>query len=306
VFASDIDAGKNAELFYNITDGDSRFTIDEDGYITTSVPLKADEVVTLTIQATDRGLPAQMTQTRAILTAVALPQRTKGAANRAPSFAKNDGRKIPVSDADQVGFTIAKIEAIDPDGDAIWWSIESGNVNETFALRSDNGLLQLAKPIETLAHNVTSVILTIKISDGQLNATSEIAVEVSRSPTSRPQFSAQHYKTQISEKTAIGTQIYTVRAKSNASGKSSKPLVYGIYSVEDTGMEDKLRVEPTTGSVLVMESLDYEVCREIRAIIFARQGTLTNYVTLTVTVTDDNDNAPRFVHKDYSVTLPLR
>ncbi|VDM81640.1 unnamed protein product, partial [Strongylus vulgaris] len=85
----------------------------------------------------------------------------------------------------QVGFTIAKIEAVDPDGDPIWWSIEGGNVNKTFALKPD-------------------------------------------------------------------------------------------------------------------------ICREIRAIIFARQGTLTNYVTLTVTVTDDNDNAPRFVHKDYSVTLPLR
>ncbi|KAJ1372474.1 hypothetical protein KIN20_034642 [Parelaphostrongylus tenuis] len=71
-------------------------------------------------------------------------------------------------------------------------------------------------------------------------------------------------------------------------------------------MEDKLRVEPSTGSVLLMESLDYEVCREIHAIIFAKQGTLTNYVTLTVTVMDDNDNAPRFVHKDYFVTLPLR
>ncbi|KAK6741188.1 hypothetical protein RB195_009193 [Necator americanus] len=305
VFASDADVGKNAELFYNITDGDSRFSIDNSGYITTSVPLTADEVVTLTIQATDRGLPAQMTQTRVVLTAVGLPQRSKGVENRAPSFAKNDGRKIPVSDADQVGFTIAKIEATDPDGDAVWWSIEAGNVNETFALRPDSGLLQLAKPVETLSHNVTSIVLTIKISDGQLNATSEITIELSRSATSRPQFSAQHYKTQVSEKTAVGTQIYTVRAKSSVSGKSAKPMVYGIHSVEDSSMEDKLRVEPTTGSVLVMESLDYEVCREIRAIIFARQGTLTNYVTLTVTVMDDNDNAPRFVHKDYSVTVPL-
>ncbi|PIO59084.1 cadherin domain protein, partial [Teladorsagia circumcincta] len=132
----------------------------------------------------------------------------------------------------------------------------------------------------------------------------QVTVELSRSPTSRPMFSAQHYKTQISEKTAIGTQIYTVRARSSDMSRTSKPLVYGIHSVEDTGMEDKLRVEPSTGSVLVMEPLDFEVCREIRAIIYARQGTLTSYVTLTVTVTDDNDNAPRFVHKDYVVNLP--
>ncbi|KAK5966297.1 hypothetical protein GCK32_008888, partial [Trichostrongylus colubriformis] len=103
VFASDIDAGKNAELFYNITDGDPKFSIDENGYISTSVPMKADEVVTLTIQATDRGLPAQMTQTRAILTAVAAPKKAKGSVNRAPHFAEGMTRKIPVSDADQVG-----------------------------------------------------------------------------------------------------------------------------------------------------------------------------------------------------------
>ncbi|CAJ0589790.1 unnamed protein product [Cylicocyclus nassatus] len=283
-FWGDVDIGKNAELFYNITDGDSRFTIDESGYIATNVPLKAEEVVTLTIQATDRGLPAQMTQIRAILTAVALLQRTKDAKNQAPSFGKNDGRQIPVSDADQVGFTIAKIEAVDPDGDPIWWSIFGGNMNETFALRPNSGLLQLAKPIESLARNVTNIVLTIKITDGQLNATSgQIAVEVSRLPITRPQFSAQHYKSRFRKKPRVR---YPFGGGHQHGGQTS--------------------CGANTGNVLMMESLDYEVCREICAIIYARQGTLTNYVTLTVTVTDDNDNAPRFVHKDYSVTLPMR
>lgn len=79
----------------------------------------------------------------------------------------------------------------------------------------------------------------------QSRSFSQVTVELSLSPTTRPIFSAQHYKTQISEKTAIGTQIYTVRAKSNDLSRTSKPLVYGVHSVEDTGMEDKLRVEPT-------------------------------------------------------------
>ncbi|VDL72367.1 unnamed protein product, partial [Nippostrongylus brasiliensis] len=305
VFASDIDAGKNAELFYNITDGDSKFSIDENGYISTSTPLKPDEVSTLAIQATDRGLPAQMTQTRVILTAVAAAERPKGTTNRAPQFSKGMTRKIPVSDADQVGLTIGKLEAVDPDGDTIWWSIAGGNVNETFSLKPDSGLLQLAKSFDSLPANATSVVMTVRVSDGQMDDSTEITVELSRLPITRPVFSAQHYKTQISEKTAIGTQIYTVRAKSSDVSRIPKPLVYGIHSMEDSGMEDKLRVEPTTGSVLVMESLDYELCREIRMIIYARQGTLTSYATLTVTVTDDNDNAPRFVHKDYSVSLPL-
>ncbi|VDO27944.1 unnamed protein product [Haemonchus placei] len=317
VFANDIDSGKNAELFYNITEGDPKFSIDENGYISTSTPMKPDEVAfgfslsfrfaqvaTLTIQATDRGAPAQMTQTRAILTAIPAPVKAKGSVNRAPQFAKGMSRKVRVSDADQVGFTIGKFEAVDPDGDAVWWSIVSGNINETFSLKADSGLLQLAKSIENLPYNESTIVLSIRISDGLLEDITEVAVELSRSPLSRPIFSAQHYKTQISEKTAVGTQIYTVRARSSGVTRSSKPLLYGVHSVEDTGMEDKLRVEPTTGSVLVMEALDYEVCREIRAIVFARQGTLTSYATLTVTITDDNDNAPRFAHKDYVVALP--
>ena len=39
-----------------------------------------------------------------------------------------------------------------------------------------------------------------------------------------------------------------------------------------------------------MESLDFETCREIRMIVFARQGQLTSYANLIVTITDENDN----------------
>ncbi|VDM52768.1 unnamed protein product [Angiostrongylus costaricensis] len=311
----DVDSQSPSPLHYKIAKGDpqSFFRIDDHtGYITTSGSRRLDRetqrehelsvevcdsgepqlcsnvpvvVSTLTIQATDRGRPAQMTQARVVLTAVAAPQRANDSDNRAPQFLKNT-EKIPVSDADQVGFTIGKLEAMDPDGDAIWWSIIDGNLNETFSLKADSGLLQLSKPIESVRQNVSVVILSIQISDGQLNETATVVVELSRSPTIRPQFSAKHYKTQISEKTAVGTQIYTVRARTSDAVSTAKPLL--------------------TGSVLLMESLDYEVCREIRAIIFAKQGALANYVTLTITVTDDNDNPPRFVHKDYFVTLALR
>uniref|UniRef100_A0A0K0DCV7 Cadherin domain protein n=1 Tax=Angiostrongylus cantonensis TaxID=6313 RepID=A0A0K0DCV7_ANGCA len=287
----DVDSQSPSPLRYKITKGDpqSFFRIDDHtGYITTSGSRRLDRetqrehelsvevcdsgepqlcstvpvvVSTLTIQATDRGRPAQMTQARVVLTAVAAPQRANDSDNRAPQFLKNT-EKIPVSDADQVGFTIGKLEAMDPDGDAVWWSIIDGNLNETFSLKADSGLLQLSKPVENVLQNVSVVILSIQISDGQLNETSKVrhklsfcnaislftslpvVVELSRSSTIRPQFSAQHYKTQISEKTAVGTQIYTVRARTSDAVSTVKPLLYGIHSIEDTEMEDKLRVEP--------------------------------------------------------------
>lgn len=50
VFAVDEDEGINAQLFYNVTSGDNRFTIDESGMISVTEPLKGDEIAPLTIQ----------------------------------------------------------------------------------------------------------------------------------------------------------------------------------------------------------------------------------------------------------------
>ena len=71
----------------------------------------------------------------------------------------------------------------------------------------------------------------------------QITVKLSRSPSTRPQFTAKHYRTQISEKSPIGSQVYTIKA-ANLDGSNNKPIVYSIFFVEDTSVEDKLRIEP--------------------------------------------------------------
>uniref|UniRef100_A0A1I7XJY0 Cadherin domain protein n=1 Tax=Heterorhabditis bacteriophora TaxID=37862 RepID=A0A1I7XJY0_HETBA len=296
VFAIDIDAGKNAQLYYNITDGDSRFSIDGFGSISTNQPLEYDENIYIYIYI------------YFLLNILINLSLFSGIPNRQPKFIEKntDGYRIPISDADQIGVTIGKLEAHDPDGDPLWWSIVDGNINEAFSVNADSGLLVLALPIENLPHNLSEIKLKVKVTDGELNDITTVIIELSRSISSRPQFTALHYKTQISEKTAIGTHIYTIKARANSAGLSVKPVVYGIYSTEDTGMDDKLRIEPSTGNVLVMESLDFEVTREIRTIVFARQGSLTSYATLTVSITDDNDNAPKFLQKEYDVRIPIK
>lgn len=71
---------------------------------------------------------------------------------------------------------------------------------------------------------------------------------MSRSPQRRPRFTAQHYRTQISEKTPVGTTIYTVKAIVDESGlthkTANKMIVYGIHSVENLAAADKLRIDP--------------------------------------------------------------
>lgn len=172
VFASDADAGQNGQIYYNLTDGDGRLSVDEDGYIHVSEPLAGDEVFPILVRATDRGLPAKLTDTRVVLTGV--PRAVRNGPNKPPIIKDSGERTVHISDADQVGLTVAMIEAEDADGDILWWNIVEGNVNDTFSIRPDNGALLLAKPIDQLAPNLTEITLVVKVSDQELEAKKKV------------------------------------------------------------------------------------------------------------------------------------
>ena len=68
----------------------------------------------MTVQATDKGSPAQFAQNRVILTATSRPVKTPGAKNRKPEIVgKEADYRIPISDADKVGDTVGMLEAKD-------------------------------------------------------------------------------------------------------------------------------------------------------------------------------------------------
>uniref|UniRef100_A0A1I7T8F5 Cadherin domain-containing protein n=1 Tax=Caenorhabditis tropicalis TaxID=1561998 RepID=A0A1I7T8F5_9PELO len=78
IFAVDADDGDNSRLSYKITEGDPRFSIDENGNIVTSEAIHGDESYALTVQATDNGTPAkQFAATRVVLTAISGGQKPK-------------------------------------------------------------------------------------------------------------------------------------------------------------------------------------------------------------------------------------
>lgn len=75
-----------------------------------------------------------------------------------------------VSDHDEVGTVLGRIEATDPDGDPLWYRIadESTNPNETFAFQpsSSSGELVLARRAELIGSHLRKIELTIAVTDG--------------------------------------------------------------------------------------------------------------------------------------------
>lgn len=298
----DADSEDNGRLFYNITEGDSRFSIDENGTISTSEPIHGDESYALTVQATDRGTPPQFSASRVVLTASGA-KKPSNSTNHAPLIAgKKADYVIPISDADQVGLTVGKLEASDEDGDDLWWSISSGNEDFVFDIRQDTGQILLAKKVENL--KTRELKLNVSVTDGILWDHSTVIIQASQQVTKRPRFSAGHYQTMVSEKVAVGTQIYTLKATGEA--LTTKPLIFSMFSVDDIAMEDKLRVEPSSGNVIVMEALDYETAKRIQGVVQVQQANMKSFATFTVDVSDENDNPPQFVQHSSRVTVDER
>ncbi len=65
-------------------------------------------------------------------------------------------------------------------------------------------------------------------------------VKISRSRQKRPQFSALHYATQISEKTSVGATVYSLSAAID--GDTEAQIAYSIHGSGGPATE-KFRVE---------------------------------------------------------------
>lgn len=56
----------------------------------------------------------------------------------------------------------------------------------------------------------------------------------------------------------------------------------------------------------MMESFGKDVAREFSVIVSARNGQMSNYAILSISLLDDNDNPPKFLQSEYSAKLLAR
>ncbi|XP_077091590.1 cadherin-related family member 1a isoform X3 [Siphateles boraxobius] len=85
----------------------------------------------------------------------------------------------------------------------------------------------------------------------------------------------------IAEDTAVGTHVYTL----NGSDPEGEPVTYGMTF--DKGSKESFSVEPKSGNVTLVESLDREVVENVR-----------------VFITDVNDEKPEFLNRPFIVDVP--
>ncbi|CAG9538889.1 unnamed protein product [Cercopithifilaria johnstoni] len=305
IFAIDNDEGQNGRLLYNFIEADPRFTIGSDGEIITSESLKENESYQLTVKASDMGQPSQISPP-VLVTLNAIGRHAKTIENGKPKLLNaNRWDRLSISDADSIGETIGVIEAEDPDGDQLWWKIIDGNPNNTFAISCDSGELYLAKSIDFIMKNITEVRLKFTVSDDLNTTEGMVLIEISRKHRSRPEFDTQYYQIPVSKIAPVGTVVHTLKATiEQLNGSiSDRRIIFGIHMVEDIAVADKLRVNPSSGEVVIAEPLNNIVTNLFTLVVYARFNQMINYAMLAISLYGETKTPPKFVVPEYFTSI---
>uniref|UniRef100_A0A672KSS1 Photoreceptor cadherin n=1 Tax=Sinocyclocheilus grahami TaxID=75366 RepID=A0A672KSS1_SINGR len=102
----------------------------------------------------------------------------------------------------------------------------------------------------------------------------------------------------ISEDTSVGTHVYTL----NGSDPEGEPVTYGMTF--DKGSKDYFSVEPKSGNVTLIQTLDREVRDEIVAFVTITDGRNKVVENVRVFITDANDEKPEFLNLPLVVDVP--
>lgn len=70
------------------------------------------------VRATDLGTPSKSSTTRVSIQILGIPEETPN-----PPVFRQPNQKVEVTESDSIGYLVALVQAIDEDGDMLWYKI---------------------------------------------------------------------------------------------------------------------------------------------------------------------------------------
>ena len=211
--------------------------------------------------------------------------------NRAPVFTAGSGTTRSIPENTPAGVNIGgPVSATDADGDILTYSL-GGIDGASFGVVSTSGQLKTRAPLDYETKN--SYLVTVIVSDGKL--TDEISVginvtDVDETPTDHaPVFTEGSGTTRsVAENTPAGVNIGGAVVATDADGDT---LTYGLSGIDAASFG----VVSTTGQLKTRAPLDYETKNSYLVTVIVSDGSLTDSITVGITVTDVYENrAPVF------------
>ena len=178
------------------------------------------------------------------------------------------------------------------------FSIRAGNIQRVFTINSTSGeLFTFAPPDFELGESHSLSVLVEDLGTPQLSSSAFVIISVNNLNDNAPTFSSDQETIILAEDTQPLSILYTVQAM-DADGNTQ--LAYSLVN----GSSELFAIDSGTGEVFLVGSLDYELDTEHILDVEASDGQLVSMFTLTVRVSDVDDNPPMFVQDVYSVSIP--
>ncbi|XP_076376857.1 FAT atypical cadherin kugelei isoform X4 [Megalopta genalis] len=291
VLADDRDIGDNGKIQYSIKGGRSKgkFRIHPTtGMVYSQRGFEAGQEFEMLIRAADSGEPQRSHQTRVSVQVVEIPKESENS----PVFRTNN-QSVEVTESDEVGFLVALVQAIDKDGDSLWYDIVDGDKRDEFFIGRDNGNVLLAKKLDWETQNFYN--LTISVTDNVHTALTQLLVTVIDINDHKPEFTEATYRVDISENVEKGERILQLHATDE---DEDKKVFYSLHAAQNQASLEIFHVDTVTGAVTLNELLDRETMEEhVLTVMVKDQGTPAkrNYARVIITVHDHNDHAPEFI-----------
>uniref|UniRef100_A0A8B9HMD0 FAT atypical cadherin 1a n=1 Tax=Astyanax mexicanus TaxID=7994 RepID=A0A8B9HMD0_ASTMX len=303
VSATDADTGNNKLLFYQLVEDNEKsfeyFTIDRNtGTIWTAQTLDHEEKSQhkLVVRAVDGGVPALSSEVTVTIDVIDLNDNP-------PVFSQNV-YETAVSELAPRGHFVTQVQASDADSSdssKLEFSILSGNEEQNFAMDKFSGAIVISN--HRKLHMASLYNLNVSVSDGVFRNSALVKVTVNGANFHSPTFPQVDYIVELLENSPVGTLVAEAQASDEDAG------TYGrlTYHIINNVAKDKFSVNED-GEIFTLESLDRENALEkvIPISLMAKDGGgKVGFCTISVILTDINDNSPQFKAAEYKVSIAV-
>ncbi|XP_063532868.1 cadherin-related tumor suppressor [Cydia strobilella] len=310
VIANDRDKqGPNSIISYALQQPSDIFTIDPATgeilskyvlrYKRTSINSSPENTYSVIVIATDNGKPPMSSECLVTINVV-------DANNNSPKFRDHE-RLVPVPKHATLGEKIVKLTAEDNLDFGINAEVEyyvsGGNGSTYFTIDKRDGWIIVKKQFYDLGQYYEMKIKAVDRGVPPQSDETYLSFVATGENMFAPKFTALSYQVIVPENEPTGSSILTVKASDDDEGPN------GIvrYAISSGNVGKDFAVDPVSGTISILRPLDYDTIQEYRLNITASDlgfKPKETTATLTIILTDINDNAPLFNQTHYTAFLP--
>ncbi|KAK9507370.1 hypothetical protein O3M35_007243 [Rhynocoris fuscipes] len=292
--------GRRQRISYSLVSGndDNKFDINsQTGLIRVANPsaldYEASPKIVLTVQATlQSGLGPLYGHATVTLS---LTDQN----DNPPKFTQSE-YSTSVWEGNNKGTFVMQVSATDQDqgsNSRLLYHIVDGNHDNAFIIEpTSSGIVKMNIVLDReIRDNYKLTVIATDEGVPQLTGTSTILVNIVDVNDNQPTF-PPHSVITVNEGKEIGSVLTSITANDV---DTNPALTYNLSEPDG-----KFAIDRFSGKITLCHQLDYETKKEYRIGITASDTAHTAHTTLTIIVTDDNDNAPEFAEPAYQASVP--